>query len=320
MDLNGLVPAIVTPMQDDGAVDEKALVSYIKWILPQGPKALAVNTDAGEGPHLMPEEKLRVLAVVAGELAGQIPVVCGLGGPSTDAVLEFGRKAKAGGASAWLVFPSPAFRGTSGIDPVIVGYHREVASLGVPMVLFQLQEGLGGAEYPLETIAELVNIPESIAIKEATFDIAKYKKTVAFLRGLPRKITILTGNDNFILESFEMGADPPAEERSRSRPFGADGALLGFGSVVTREQVDMMRMALAGDFTGAKALYRRINPLAQACFADPVREYRARLKAVLHMQGVLPSGAVRRPLLPLAPEARSALKKILADNGFPGGN
>jgi len=304
MDLNGLVPAIVTPMKDDGAVDEKALVSYISWIVPQGPKALAVNTDAGEGPHLLPEEKLRVLAVVAGELAGQLPVVCGLGGPSTDAVLEFGRKAKVAGASAWLVFPSPAFRGTTGIDPVIVGYHREVASLGVPMVLFQLQEGLGGAEYPLETIAELVDIPESIAIKEATFDQAKYKKTVAFLRGLPRQITILTGNDNFILESFEMGAD---------------GALLGFGSVVTREQVDMIRMARANDYAGAKALYRRINPLAQACFAAPVREYRARLKAVLHMQGVLPTAAVRRPLLPLTGAARGALKRVLADNSFPGG-
>jgi 4-hydroxy-tetrahydrodipicolinate synthase len=305
MDLNGLVPAIVTPMKDDGSVDEKALAAYVRWIVPQGPKALAVNTDAGEGPHLLPDEKLRVLAVVAGELAGQIPVVCGLGGPSTSSVLEFGRKAKAGGASAWLVFPSPAFRGTTGVDPVILGYHREVASLGVPMVLFQLQEGLGGAEYPLETIAELVNIPESIAIKEATFDTAKYKKTVEFLRALPRKITILTGNDNFILESFEMGAD---------------GALLGFGSVVTREQVDMMRMALAGDFKGAHALYSRINPLAQACFAAPVREYRARLKAVLHMQGVLPSPAVRRPLLPLSGEARAALRQVLAANGFPSGN
>lgn len=304
MDLDGLVPAIVTPMKDDGSVDEKALASYVRWIVPQGPKALAVNTDAGEGPHLLPDEKLRVLEVVAGELAGQLPVVCGLGGPSTDAVLDFGRKAKASGASAWLVFPSPAFRGTRGVDPVIVGYHREVASLGIPMVLFQLQEGLGGAEYPLETIAELVKIPESIAIKEATFDTAKYKKTVAFLRGLGRKITVLTGNDNFILESFEMGAD---------------GALLGFGSVVTREQVDMMRMALAGDFPGAHALYRRINPLAQAAFAAPVRDYRARLKAVLHMQGILPSPAVRRPLLPLAAEARNALKKVLSDNGFPGG-
>ena len=100
---------------------------------------------------------------------------------------------------------------------------------------------------------------------------------------------------------------------------GADGALLGFGSVATREQVDMIRMAKAQDFGGASALYKRLNPLAQAVFAEPVRDYRARLKAVLHLQGILPSPAVRRPLLPLTGEARTRLKGVLAVNGFPGG-
>src|SRR6266487_4041444 len=104
MDLKGLIPAIVTPMRADGSVDENSLKKYLKWIVPQGPVALAINTDAGEGPHLLPAEKLRILQVVRGELAGQIPVICGLAGANTDAAMDFGRKAKALGADAWLLF------------------------------------------------------------------------------------------------------------------------------------------------------------------------------------------------------------------------
>src|SRR4051812_23617661 len=156
MNLKGLIPAIVTPMASDGAVDHKALKNYLKWLLPQGPVALALNTDAGEGPHLLPQEKLDILELVAGEVAGQVPLICGLAGANTAATLEWGKKAKKLGADAWLLFPLAAYRGAKGKDPVIIEYHRQVASLRVPIVLFQLQNELGGIEYPMETLAELV--------------------------------------------------------------------------------------------------------------------------------------------------------------------
>jgi 4-hydroxy-tetrahydrodipicolinate synthase len=98
MRYNGIMPAIVMPMHADGSVDEKALAKYIRWILPQKPVAIALNTDAGEGPQLKPDEKLRILEVVAGEVAGQVPLVCGLGGVDTASMLDFGRKAKQRGA------------------------------------------------------------------------------------------------------------------------------------------------------------------------------------------------------------------------------
>jgi len=302
MNWNGLIPAMVTPMKEGGAVDEAALAKYVKWLLPQGPVALAVNTDAGEGPLLLPEERLRVLEVVAGEVAGHVPVVCGLGGVSSGAALEFGKSAKARGAAAWLVFPHGAFRGARGEDPVIIEYHHRVAALGLPIIVFQLQPELGGAEYPLETLARLTEIPEVEAIKEATFDAFRYRTTAAFLRGLPRRIAILTGNDNFILESFLMDAD---------------GALIGFGAVATREQAEMIRAVKSRDFTGAFALYSRLNPLAQAVFAPPVRDYRARLKEVLRLQGIIPAGHVRPPLLPLSRAETDGIRNVLSAHAFP---
>jgi 4-hydroxy-tetrahydrodipicolinate synthase len=301
MRFDGIIPAIVMPMQADGAVDEKALRNYLKWLLPQGPVALAINTDAGEGPQLRPDEKLRILEVVAGEVAGQVPIVSGLGGVDTDGMLDFGRKAKQRGADGWLLFPHPAWRGARGKDAVVIEYHQQAARLGLPIILFQLQAELGGVELPHETLAELVKIDEVKAIKEATFNAFKYQQTVEFLRGLPKRIAILTGNDNFILESFILGGD---------------GALIGFGAILLKEQVRMIGLQKKGKLKEALKLYERINPMAQATFASPVRDYRARLKEVLRLQGVLPNSNVRRPLLPLSSQEKAALVKVMKKTKF----
>ena len=64
LDLDGLIPATVLPMHADGSIDEAGLRTYIRWVVDQGPVALAINVDTGEGPHLTHEEKVRVLEVV----------------------------------------------------------------------------------------------------------------------------------------------------------------------------------------------------------------------------------------------------------------
>src|SRR5688572_7029058 len=64
LDLDGLIPATVLPMQGDGSIDEPALRSYIGWVVEQGPVALAINVDTGEGPHLTHDEKVRIIKVV----------------------------------------------------------------------------------------------------------------------------------------------------------------------------------------------------------------------------------------------------------------
>ena len=64
LNLDGLIPATVLPMTADGGIDEPALRSYIAWVVEQGPVALAINVDTGEGPHLTHDEKIRVLRIV----------------------------------------------------------------------------------------------------------------------------------------------------------------------------------------------------------------------------------------------------------------
>ena len=82
------------------------------------------------------------------------------------------------------------------------------------------------------------------------------------LEELPRPITLLTGNDNFIFESFVLGAQ---------------GALIGFGAIMTREQVRMIE-AGAPEYSPGQGARRRVQRLADVVFAAPVGDYRARMK------------------------------------------
>jgi 4-hydroxy-tetrahydrodipicolinate synthase len=94
---------------------------------------------------------------------------------------------------------------------------------------------------------------------------------------------------------------------------GADGALIGFGAVMTAEQVELIRLARSGAHREAAPLARRLQRLADAVFAPPVADYRARLKEVLVLQGVLERATVRGPLLPISAQERAALAAVLAE-------
>src|ERR1700751_4641414 len=82
--LNGLIAAIVTPMRSDLSIDEESLRRYVDWLVGQGVRGLAVNVDTGEGPHLFPEERLRVLEVVAEGAGGRALVVARLAASFTQ--------------------------------------------------------------------------------------------------------------------------------------------------------------------------------------------------------------------------------------------
>jgi 4-hydroxy-tetrahydrodipicolinate synthase len=299
LDLDGLIPATVLPMDADGRIDEPALRAYIRWVVDQGPVALAINVDTGEGPHLTHDEKVRILEIVND--VTDTPIVAGLAGPSTDAAIRQARDFQAAGADALLTFPIPAYL-SEPLDPrVPVGYLSAVAEVGLPLILFQLQPALAGVNFEPDTLRAMAGVEGVVAIKEASFDARRFVDTARLLEDLPRPITLLTGNDNFILESFMLGAT---------------GALIGFGAVMTREQVDMIEAWRAGRIDEARALGVRVQRLADVVFARPVGDYRVRLKECLRILGVLEHAYVRKPLLPISDAERAHLSAVLAEVGL----
>jgi len=302
IDLRGIIPAIVTPMTDAGELDLPALRGYVQWLAEQGPVALAVNVDTGEGPHLTADEKRQTLETVAEAVAGKCKVVGGVAGPSTAQGVANARAAQAAGADALLIFPIPAFLGQPLNPEIPYRYHAAIAeAVDLPLILFQLQPALGGVLFTTEILHRLIAIPSVTAIKEASFDAMRFLQVKAALESASRKITFLTGNDNFICESFILGAE---------------GALLGFSTLGTREQVSMLHAVRRGEIAEARELGCRLQPLADVIFAPPVTDYRARTKEALKMLGVLNNTTVRPPLLPVSEAERQIVQRALQAAGL----
>jgi 4-hydroxy-tetrahydrodipicolinate synthase len=302
LNLHGLIPATVLPMTPDYAPDLPALRRYLEWLVPQGPVALAINVDTGEGPHLTRAERRTVLETVVDQVAGRCGVIAGIGGPTTQAAIEHARDARDAGADAMMIFPISAFYGQPLLPEIPYAYHAAIAdAVDLPMLLFQLQPALGGADYGPEVMAALLRIDTVVAIKEASFDAMKFVQMRAILDAAPRRIALLTGNDNFICHSFALGAD---------------GALIGFGTLATAQQVRMIAAARARDWETAFAISAVVQPLADAIFAPPVPSYRARAKEALVMLGVLDRAVVRPPLLPISDGERARVRAALARAGL----
>jgi 4-hydroxy-tetrahydrodipicolinate synthase len=302
INVRGIIPAIVTPMTKEGELDLPALRRYVQWLAEQEPVALAVNVDTGEGPHLTADEKRQTLETVAEAVAGKCKVIGGVAGPSTAQGVANARAAQAAGADALLIFPIPAFLGQPLNPEVPYRYHAAIAeAVDLPLILFQLQPALGGVLFTTEILHRLITIPSVVAIKEASFDAMRFLQVKAALESASRRITFLTGNDNFICESFILGAE---------------GALLGFSTLGTREQVRMLQAVQRGDFKTARELGDCLQPLADVIFAPPITDYRVRTKEALKMLGVLDNTTVRPPLLPIADNERDVIRRALQSAGL----
>jgi 4-hydroxy-tetrahydrodipicolinate synthase len=171
----------------------------------------------------------------------------------------------------------------------------------LPLIAFQLQAALGGVIFSEETLQRIAAIDSVVALKEASFDARLYLATRRMIEKLARPIDLLTGDDNFIFESFVMGAE---------------GALIGFGTLATGLQVEMVRLTREGRWDEARAIWERILPLEEAVYAQPVRDYRARTKVALQQQGVIDCTVMRPPLTSVGDDAAEGIRAALATAGL----
>lgn len=101
----GVYPILVTPFHDDASIDIKGLDRLVDHLLEQGVHGLGAFGNAGEGYALLPGERRRLLDVIVSRVAGQVPVIVGVGATGTDAAVDVCRSAANGGAAGLMVLP-----------------------------------------------------------------------------------------------------------------------------------------------------------------------------------------------------------------------
>jgi 4-hydroxy-tetrahydrodipicolinate synthase len=304
LNLNGIIPAAIVPMQSDYSLDLEAFERYLAWLVGLGVVGLAVNVDTGEGPYLSAEERSQVIRVARRVAAGRCAVIAGCGGPSTATATANGRAAREAGADALLVFPTPAFLNEPLDERIMVDYHRSIGEAsGLPLIVFQLGPIFGGVNYPPHALAKVLELPQVIGLKDASFDAQRFALTRDVVRAANHPITLLSGNDNFLLESFVLGAT---------------GGLLGYGAVGAGLLVEMLQFVAERAFDQAASMQARVQGFCDYIYGRPIGDYRARCKvALVHMGLLTPEQTyVRPPFLSLWSQEENAAREAVEQVGL----
>jgi 4-hydroxy-tetrahydrodipicolinate synthase len=186
----------------------------------------------------------------------------------------------------------------------MVNYHRAIAeAAGLPLIVFQLGPVFGGVNYPPEALAQVLRLPQVIGLKDASFDAERFVATRDVIRQADHPITLLTGNDNFLLESFLLGAQ---------------GGLLGYGAVGVGLLVEQLNAVAAKAFDRAAALQTKVQGFCDYIYGRPIGDYRARCKvALVHMGLLSPDQTyVRPPYLSLWEEEQTAARQAVEKAGL----
>lgn len=286
-DLKGIIPAVIVPMRADYSIDFAAFERYLKWVVRQAPVGLAVNVDTGEGPYLTADERAEVIRTARRVANGRCKIIAGVGGPATQTAVANARSAREAGADALLIFPTPAFLNDPLDTSIPYQYHKAIADgSDLPIIVFQLGPIFGGINYPAEALSKVLELPQVIGLKDASFDGQRFLLTRDIVRRADHPIALLNGNDNFLLESLL---------------FGAQGGLLGFAAVGVGLMIEMLKAVEGKDFDKATAMQPLVQGFCDYIYARPIGDYRARCKVALVSMGLLSPDQtyVRPPYLSL---------------------
>ena len=292
----GLFIPHVTPFDESGALDLESLerlTSYQTTV--NGVAGLVSCARIGEGPVLSVGEKRRVYEVV-GKVAresGRVHIAT-IMPQSTDEAIQLIRDLETLPVDATMLFPPLLLAWGKVENELKVRFFEDITrATRLPLVLFQIP--VKSYWYDPPTICRIAELENVVAFKEASFDIDLFTETLRQLERQNSTMQVLTGNDRFVAESYELGSS---------------GALIGVANVATENWAAMDHAAQAGDFKRAMALQKELEAVKELVFSEPIVEAVARIKIVLQHEGLIKTARVRRPQLGIS----EAEKKQLLDS------
>ncbi len=282
----GTGTALVTPFRRDGSLDEAALRALVKRQIAAGIDFLVPCGTTGESPTLSREEHLRVVEITLQLAKGKLPVLAGAGGYNTAEVISLASELAAMGASGILsvtpYYNKPTQEG-------LCQHFRAIASaVSVPVILYSVQ-GRTGVNIEPATVQKLAKVENIIGIKEASGNVAQM---ATILNCVPEDFIVLSGDDSVTLPVISLGGR---------------GVISVVSNEIPGEMSRMVRLALAGDFAGARRIHRRLHPLMEINFVEsnPIP-----VKAALAEMGLL-EPVWRLPLVAPKAENRAKIRAVL---------
>lgn len=287
----GTGTALVTPFGRDGSLDERMLRALVKRQIEAGIDFLVPCGTTGESPTLTREEHLRVVEITVEAAKGKVPVLGGAGGYNTMEVIARARELAEIGVDG-ILSVTPYYN-----KPTQEGLYQHFRAIAeavpLPIVLYSVQ-GRTGVNIEPATVRRLASVENIVGIKEASGNISQM---AAILNTVPDNFIVLSGDDAITLPLMALGGH---------------GIISVVSNEIPAEMAQLTRLALRGDFAGAREIHRRFFPLMEINFVEsnPIP-----VKAAMAEMGLL-EPVWRLPLVPPKAENQARIRAALESLGL----
>lgn len=285
--LKGTGVALVTPFKSDFSVDYDGLQKLINFVIDGGVRYVVSLGTTGETPTLSKEEKLEIAEATFSAVSGRVPVVIGIGGNNTEAVIKYMETYPLDKAIA-ILSVSPNYNKPSQ-EGIYQHYKRLAESTAKPIILYNVP-GRTGSNIEAGTTLRLANDFENIiGIKEASGNLVQ---CLQILRNKPQEFLVVSGEDHLALAGIACGMR---------------GVISVAANCFPKEFSGMVNAALEDDFTTARILNNKLSKGFDLLFAE---NNPAGAKAFLSEMGLIENN-LRLPIVPLSNDTLEEIKKYL---------
>ncbi len=285
--IRGSIVALVTPMDDAGAVDEKSLENLIEFHIEQGTDAIVSVGTTGESATLNEDEHCAVIRKTVEVVSGRIPVIAGTGANSTTEAISLTQRAKEVGADGCLLVTPYYNKPTQ--EGLFLHYKAIAEAVDIPQILYNVP-GRTACDMLPETVVRLSSIKNIIGIKEASDLSVQRQHEIRSLCG--EDFLLYSGNDDtgcqFCLE-------------------GGDGVISVTANVAPALIHEMCQAALGGEQKRAEIIDLKLAALHRDLFleANPIP-----VKWAIHEMGFMGLG-IRLPLTRLSSKYHEAVRNAM---------
>ena len=290
--IRGSIPALITPMLEDGKVDYPTLRKLIDWHVAEGTDCIGVVGTTGESPTVTVDEHCEIIRVSVEQAKGRVPIMAGCGANSTAEAIELAKFARGVGADSQLQVV-PYYN-----KPTQEGQYQHFKAIAeatgdLPIVLYNVP-GRSVADMLHDTVLRLAQVPGIIGIKEATGNI---ERAQWLIRDLPKNFAVYSGDDPTAVALMLCGGH---------------GNISVTANVAPRLMHALCAAALAGDVRRAMEIQFQLMPVHKHLFVEanpiPVKWAMARLG--------LCGGTLRLPMTPLSQGNEAVVEGALRAAGL----
>ncbi|MFC0215328.1 4-hydroxy-tetrahydrodipicolinate synthase [Paenibacillus chartarius] len=282
----GIIPAMVTPFTEDGAIHEHALRQFVNRAIASGVHGLFYLGTNGEFFSLSFDEKVRIMEIAVDEVKGRIPVYAGAGCVSTAETIQLAKKFEGIGVAALSVI-TPYFLNFTQKE-LMLHYEKIAESTVLPIVLYNIPARTGNSLQP-GTVAKLSKIPNIVGIKDSS---GSFDNILQYADQTDSDFSVLAGTDSLILPTLMAGGK---------------GAIAATANVLPETVVAIYENWKSGRFHEAQQAQDLLKPLRAAMSWGTLPSV---LKEAMNLIG-LPAGPARLPVEAISEQTRQELVRLI---------